>query len=72
MTRIMLGVLIGSLLTGTLGYAVNLYDSNVTAPSGSVKSFDYYRQRQAFLDAVAMRRNSEEAARHDQLNPCRR
>jgi hypothetical protein len=39
-------------LTGTAGGAGNLYDSkgNMQAPRGSTQQFDYFRQRQQWLD----------------------
>jgi hypothetical protein len=68
MKHFMLGVLAGSLLTGTLVGAGQFYDSkgNVSAPRGSVKQFDYFRQRQFFLDTNAIRKNTDELRNH----PC--
>lgn len=70
----MLGVLVGSFITGSLGLAGTLYDSKGQpfAPSGSIQQFDYFRQRQQFLDISAMRRNQEEALRQQRLTPCAR
>jgi hypothetical protein len=72
MKHVLLGVLLGSLLTGTVVGAGQFYDSkgNVSAPRGSVQQFDYFRQRQFFLDQGAMRRHSEEMLRQQKLNPC--
>lgn len=57
MKSFILGILIGSVLTGTAGGAGNLYDSkgNVQAPRGSTQQFDYFRQRQQWLDLHHMR-----------------
>lgn len=74
MKQFMLGVLTGSLLTGSLGLAGNFYDSKgqPSAPSGSIQQFDYFRNRQQQLDIAAMRRNQEEALRQQRLIPCGR
>ena len=71
MRQLILGLVLGSLLTGTVVGAGTFYDSKgqPNAPYGSIQSFDYYRQRQQFLDLNAMRRNQEEQMR---LNPCGR
>jgi hypothetical protein len=70
----MLGVLTGSLLTGSLGLAGTFYDSKgqPSAPSGSIQQFDYFRQRQFFLDQSAIRRQMDNDRLQQQLNPCRR
>lgn len=72
MKHFTVGIILGSLLTGTLAGAARFYDSKgqPSAPAGSIQQFDYFRQRQLFLDAAAMRRNQEEQMRHDRLNPC--
>lgn len=72
MRNFILGFLLGSFLTGSLGLAGPFYDSNgqPSNPRGSIQQFDYFRQRQLFLDAAAMRRNQEEALRQQRLNPC--
>lgn len=74
MKNLILGAILGSLLTGTVVGAVG-YDKNgqPNAPAGSIQQFDYFRQRQFFLDSNAMRRNQEEQMRQDRLrNPCLR
>ncbi len=72
MRNFILGLIVGLTLAGTLGYAGTFYDSKgqPDTPHGSIQQFDYFRQRQFFLDAGAMRRNQEEQLRHDRLNPC--
>ncbi len=72
MKHFMLGVLTGSLLTGSFGLAGTFYDGKgqPNAPAGSIQQFDYFRERQQFLDLGAMRRNQEEALRQQRLNPC--
>ena len=71
MNQLILGTILGSLLTGTIALAGSFYDSKgqPNAPRGSVQEFDYFRARQQFLDLNAMRRNQEEQMR---LNPCGR
>ncbi|HEV8329175.1 MAG TPA: hypothetical protein VGQ08_16995 [Nitrospiraceae bacterium] len=61
MNNLMLGVVLGSLLTGSLGLAGTFYDSKgqPNAPQGSIQQFDYFRQRQLFLDTAAQRRLAE-------------
>ena len=58
MKHLMLGIVLGSLLTSGLGLAASFYDKqgNVKAPAGSQQSFDYFRQRGAYLDLQALRR----------------
>lgn len=74
MRQFILGILVRSLVTGTVVGAGTFYDSkgNVTAPSGSVQQFDYFRQRQIFLDMSNMRRQMEqqEFDRRHNKNPC--
>jgi hypothetical protein len=74
MNRFLLGALTGSLLTGSLGLAGTFYDSKgqPSAPAGSIQQFDYFRQRQLFIDANTLRRNLEEQRRQQRLNPCER
>ena len=71
MKNFVIGILFGSLLTGSLGLAGTFYDSKgqPSAPSGSVQQFDYFRERQQFLDLNAVRRNQEESLRN---YPCGR
>jgi hypothetical protein len=64
MNKFMLGIIIGSLLTGGLGMAgTTLYNSSgqLKAPAGSPQMSDYFRQRQSFLDIAAMRAAAEKA-----------
>ncbi|HSE60141.1 MAG TPA: hypothetical protein VLA99_15685 [Nitrospiraceae bacterium] len=62
MKQFVLGMLVGSLVTGTVVGAGTFYDSkgNVKAPTGSVEQFDYFRQRQLFLDIGNMRKQMEQ------------
>ena len=73
MKQLIIGILIGSTLTGTVVCA-GFYDSkgNVQAPAGSQQSFDYFRMRQQWLDQSALRRSSEELLRRQRLTPCAR
>lgn len=70
MKQLMLGVMLGSLLTGTFAGAVQFYDSKgqPSAPRGSIQQFDYFRQRQQWLDLNAIRRQQEGYGH----NPCAR
>ena len=69
MNTFLLGLILGSVLTGTLVGAGTFYDAagKPNAPYGSVQQYDYYRQRQQFLDLNAMRRNADNARAN---NPC--
>lgn len=62
MKQFALGIVLGSLVTGTVVGAGNLYDSkgNVKAPSGSQQQFDYFRQRQQQIDISNMRKQMEQ------------
>jgi hypothetical protein len=57
MRQLIVGIFIGSVITATAVEAGNLYDSkgNVQAPRGSTQQFDYFRQRQQWLDLQHMR-----------------
>jgi hypothetical protein len=68
MKRFMLGIVLGSLLTGTLAGAARFYDSKgqPNAPSGSVQQFDYFRQRQLFIDQSHIRNGIDSL----KANPC--
>jgi hypothetical protein len=68
MRQFIVGVILGSLFTGTLVGAITFYDSNgqPNAPAGSIQQFDYFRQRQQWLDLNAVRRNQE----NQRPNPC--
>lgn len=58
MRQVMVGMLIGSIFTGGLSLAGNLYDSkgNVQAARGSTQQYDYFRQRRQQLDIQHMRK----------------
>ena len=74
MNQFVLGILFGSLLTGTVVGAGNLYDSkgNLSAPRGSQQQFDYFRQRQQQIDIGNMRKQMEQRDLDRRLgkNPC--
>lgn len=74
MKQFILGILVGSVVTGTVGGAGTFYDSkgNVKAPSGSVQQYDYFRQRQMFLDMSNMRKQMEQQELDRKLgkHPC--
>jgi hypothetical protein len=68
MKHFLLGLVLGSVLTGTVVGAGQFYDSkgNVPASRGSIQQFDYFRQRQLFLDQNHIRKNTEDLKNH----PC--
>jgi len=70
MKHFMLGIIVGSLLTGTLVGATQFYNSKgeMSAPTGSVQQFDYFRQRQLFIDQNHIRQNTDAL----RANPCGR
>ena len=74
MKQFVMGILFGSLVTGTVVGAGSIYDSkgNVKAPSGSQQQFDYFRQRQQQIDISNMRKQMEqqEFDRKHGKNPC--
>ena len=74
MKQFVLGIMFGSLITGTVVGAGSFYDSkgNVKAPSGSQQQFDYFRQRQQQIDISNMRKQMEQHELDRKLgkNPC--
>jgi hypothetical protein len=74
MRQFITGIIVGSALTASLGLADNFYTSKgqPAAPRGSVQKFDYFRQRQQYLDINAMRQQADRMATEQQLNPCGR
>jgi hypothetical protein len=70
MKHFILGIVLGSVLTGTFVGAARFYDSkgNVSAPNGSVQQFDYFRQRQLFIDQNHIRQGIDAL----KANPCGR
>ena len=68
------GLILGSMLTASLGVAGQFYNNQgqPSAPNGSIQQQDYFRMRQFFLDAAATRRAQEESMRQQRLNPCER
>jgi hypothetical protein len=72
MKQFLAGIILGSLLTGTLVGATRFYDSNgsVKAPAGSVESFDYFRQRQLFIDVGHMREQADRDRLERATKPC--
>jgi hypothetical protein len=73
MRQFITGILVGSALTASLGVA-GFYDDKgkVKAPKGSVQQYDYFRQRQQYLDVNALRQQADRAATEQQLHPCGR
>jgi len=73
MQQFMLGIVFGSLLTGTVAGAGKFYDSkgNLKAPSGSQQQFDYFRQRQQQIDIGNMRKQEQQGlVRQTGRKPC--
>src|SRR5215467_7337037 len=74
MQQFILGILFGTLITGTVVGAGKFYDSkgNLKAPSGSQQQFDYFRERQMFIDINNMRKQMEQQQLDRKLgkNPC--
>jgi hypothetical protein len=74
MQQFVLGILVGSLVTGSIVGAGTFYDSkgNANAPAGSVQQFDYFRQRQQWLDLDHMRKQMDQQELDRKLgkNPC--
>ena len=74
MKQFILGMLFGSMVTGTVVGAGNFYDSKgqPAAPRGSIQQFDYFRQRQQQLDINHMREQMDRQALDRKLgkNPC--
>lgn len=63
MRNLILGILIGATLTGGLvGAGDRFYDRSgqPSAPRGSVQQFDYFRQRQLFIDVQNLRNATEQ------------
>ena len=74
MKQFTLGILFGSVVTGTVVGAGSLYDSkgNAAAPRGSQQQFDYFRQRQQQLDIEHMRKQADQKELDRKLgkSPC--
>lgn len=64
MRQFSLGLIVGIVLSGSVGLAGNLYDSKgqPAAPRGSIQQYDYFRSRQQALDTQALRKNSDQLA----------
>ena len=69
-----LGTVLGVTFSTGLGLAGNLYDNggNVRAPHGSQQSFDYFRQRGAYLDLQQLRNLADQQNRGRAVVPCQR
>ena len=66
------GVIVGILLSASLGLAATFYDSkgNPNAPTGSVQQFDYFRARQFLLDQHYLREQAERDRLNQITKPC--
>jgi hypothetical protein len=72
MRQFITGVIVGSAVTASLGMAGNFYNdkSQPAGPRGSVQQYDYFRQRQQWLDIAAMRQQSEQERIERPGKPC--
>ena len=72
MKSFILGAIMGGVLTASFGLAGSMYDRDgqPAAPRGSVQQFDYFRQRQQFLDIQGLRRQTDRDRLERQVNPC--
>ena len=72
MRHFTLGLVLGSLLISGLVSAGTFYNSKgqPAAPAGSVQSYDYFRQRQFFLDQGAIRKQGQEEHLTQLTHPC--
>jgi len=73
MRQFSLGLIVGIVLSASVGLAGNLYDSKgqPAAPRGSIQQYDMFRQRQQQLDIGAMRRQADQAKLDGKLGkPC--
>lgn len=61
MRQFSLGLIVGTLLTASLGFAGNLYDrsGNPSAPKGSIQQYDAFRQRGQQLDIQHLRQQAD-------------
>lgn len=73
MGQFSLGLIVGIVLSASVGIAGNLYDraGQPAAPRGSTQQYDYFRSRQQQLDIGAMRQQADRAATDRKLGkPC--
>ena len=73
MRQFVVGLMLGLLLTGSLGLAGSMYDSKGQPAGlrGSIQSYDYFRQRQQQLDIGALRSQADRERAAGQLGkPC--
>lgn len=70
MRNLIIGIIVGSTLTASLGVAAQFYNSKgePAAPRGSIQSYDYYRSRQLFIDQHHLREGIDAL----RANPCGR
>ena len=73
MRNLLLGIIIGSALTGTVVGAQNFYTpgGKPSAPTGSVQQYDYFRFRQQMIDINQMNQRAKDAAANRFASPCR-
>jgi hypothetical protein len=73
MRQFSIGLIVGVVLSGSLGLAQNLYDRDgqPAAPRGSIQQYDYFRNRQQQLDIGAMRKQLDRQAAEQRQNQLR-
>jgi len=74
MKQFVLGLIVGSAFTASMGLAGQFYNSSgqPSAPRGSIESFDYFRQRQQWLDIGHMREQADRDRLNQAAKPCAR
>ena len=73
MRNFIFGIIAGSLMSAVVaGAGSQLYNNHgaVQAPSGSQQQFDYFRQRQQFLDLGAIREQGNKQHLDSLHHPC--
>jgi hypothetical protein len=72
MRQLVMGVVLGSLLTGTVVEAGSFYnkDGSLNTPNGSQKQFDYFRSRQQQLDIQHLRQQADRDRLKQMSDPC--
>jgi hypothetical protein len=73
MKLFIVGLVVGSALTASMGLAGQFYNSKgePSGPAGSIQQYDYFRQRGAYLDLQALRRQADRQRVEGRLGkPC--
>ena len=61
MKPLIIGIILGATFTAGVGLADNFYNQHgvPSSPHGSIQSFDYFRQRQFYLDTGNIKKNTD-------------